>query len=142
MSERDDRSRLEALASIPLFEGLPSDVLRDILDRVTEFEVERGHVLVQPQQPGEGLFVIEQGEAVVDLPGRRVSLGPGEFFGELALLNDNALRSARVSAATRLTGLALRRDDFDSLLESRPEMAVSMLRVLARRMASLTEPAG
>ena len=140
MSDAVERERLASLASIPLFADLPPDAVRDLVKRVTEFEVESGHVLVQPNQPGMGLFVIEDGRAVVELPQCTIELGPGEFFGELALLDRDAVHVGRVCAATRLKCLALRRDDFEELLQSQPKMAISMLRVLARRLAAAARP--
>jgi voltage-gated potassium channel len=140
MSDPVEQDRLVRLASIPLFADLPTDAVKDLLDRVTEFEVERGHVLVQPNQPGMGLFVIEAGRVIVELPERTIELGPGEFFGDLALLDKDAVHVGRVCAATPLKCLALRRDDFEKLLESQPKIAISMLKVLARRMAAAARP--
>jgi CRP-like cAMP-binding protein len=85
-------------------------------------------------RPGSGLCVLEAGEVDVDLPGgRTIRLGPGEFFGELALLTD-APHTARVRAVTDVRCLAVRRQDFAALLESDPRIAVSMLPVMARRL--------
>lgn len=75
----------------------------------------------------------------MELPDKRVELGPGEFFGELAILDDGALRSARVSASTPVRCLALRREDFENLLESEPKMALTLLRTLARRLVTILQ---
>jgi monovalent cation:H+ antiporter, CPA1 family len=78
--------------------------------------------------------VLESGEVDVDLPGgRTVRLGPGEFFGELALLTDEP-HTARVRAVTDVRCLAVSRRDFAELLEGDPRVAVSMLPVLAKRL--------
>lgn len=135
MDEATDTTRIQALRSIPLLAALPDDALGRILDRATEFEAEPGHTLVQANQPGAGLFVIESGSVSVELPGRTVELGPGEFFGELALLDEGAVHVARVRASAPLRCLAVARDDFDRLLADEPGLALSMLRVLARRLA-------
>jgi voltage-gated potassium channel len=82
------------------------------------------------------LFVIEDGTVEVELPHRSVALGPGEFFGELALLDQAATHVARVQAVTQVRCLAIRRDDFDRLLEAEPRFAISMLKGLARRLAA------
>jgi voltage-gated potassium channel len=132
--------RMESLRSIPLFADLPDDALERILDCATEFDAEKGHVLIQRDQPGAGLFVIEDGTAVVELRDRRIELGPGEFIGELALLDESIRHIARVAAATPIRCLAIRRDDFEGLLESQPHLAVSMLKVLARRLAKGNQP--
>ncbi|HVL65182.1 MAG TPA: Crp/Fnr family transcriptional regulator [Actinomycetota bacterium] len=133
MSDGDDR--LSPLRSIPLFGDLDDDALGRILEVATPFEVHRGHVLIQPNQAGEGMFVIERGRVTVELPSGPVEVGAGEFVGELALLDENAVHTGRVLAAEEVHGLAIRRDDFETLLESQPKIALAMLRVLARRLA-------
>ena len=100
----------------------------------TEFEVEPGHVLVQPGTAGSGVFVIVSGAVVVELPsGRTVELRDGQVFGELSLLTDT-MRTGRVRATTAVTGLAISRADFSGLLEDEPKIAVAMLPVLANRL--------
>lgn len=132
------KERVERLRSVPLFAGLSDASLERILERATEFEAAPGHVLVQPHQPGAGLFVIEEGTATVELKGKKLELGEGEFFGELALLDEDAVHSGRVCAATPMRCLAIGRDDFSELLETEPTIARSMLRVLARRLSRAT----
>lgn len=130
--------RLQHLRQIPLFAELSDATLERILDCATEFEARHGHVLVQPDQPGAGLFVIEDGTATVELRDRKIELGPGEFFGELALLDERAIHAGRVCASTQLHCLAISRDDFDELLEAEPKLAIAMLKALARRLATTT----
>lgn len=132
--------RTERLRSVPIFSALSDSAIQRILDVSTEFEVPPGHVLVQPDQPGAGLFVIEEGTATVELPNRRFQLGDGECFGELALLDEEAIHTGRVSAATSLRCIAISRDDFDRLLDEEPGIARSLLSVLARRLATATSP--
>jgi CRP-like cAMP-binding protein len=91
-------------------------------------------VLIEVGQPGTGLFVLEEGELTVDLPGgREIHLGPGEFVGELALLTDHP-RTARVRAATEVRCLAISRMDLTELLDEQPRIAVAMLGTLAARL--------
>jgi CRP-like cAMP-binding protein len=132
-----NEERREKLRSVPLFSGCSDETLTKILDIATEFEAARGHVLVERDEPGTGLFVLEVGSVVVELPQRELSLGEGEFFGELALLDEGSLHSARVAAATPVKALAIRREDFLSLLESEPKIALAMLRVVAGRLTRL-----
>jgi CRP/FNR family cyclic AMP-dependent transcriptional regulator len=131
---RDDRIR--RLRAVSLFADLSDDSLDRVLDLVSEFEAHHGHVLAQPGQPGAGLFVLLEGRVRVELPGRELELGPGEFFGELALLDEGAVHTGRVTSMTDVKCLAIRRDDFDQLLVSEPGMALGMLKVLARRLAA------
>jgi CRP-like cAMP-binding protein len=128
--------QLDKLRSIPLFAELSDDALERILECAADFDAAPGHVLVESNQPGAGLFVIEDGTVEVELPHRRVQLGPGEFFGELALLDQAAMHVARVHALSRVRCLAIRRDDFERLLEAEPRFAISMLKILARRLAA------
>jgi CRP-like cAMP-binding protein len=130
-------TRVEKLREIPLFAECSDESLRRIAELATEFDAEPGHVLAQWNQPGTGLFILEEGTVVAELSGRRVNLGPGEFFGELALLDERAVHTGRVRAVEHIRALAIRRDDFHKLLESEPTMAITMLRVVARRLASM-----
>ena len=126
--------RLQSLKSIPLFDGLSKGSLRSILDMSGELEAAPGQVLVQPKMAGSGLFVIEEGTVVVERSGKTIELGPGQFFGELALLTSTT-RTARVRAKTPARLIAIGRADFRRLLDSEPKMAIAMLEVLAKRLA-------
>ncbi len=101
----------------------------------------QGTLLTERGQPGSGMFVIVEGTARVQLPGRMVELGPGDVVGELSLLTEEWQRSARVAAATDLRCLAIPRDDFTRLLENEPRIAVQLLHVLAERLRGMIEAA-
>jgi voltage-gated potassium channel len=123
-----------ALRSIPLFATLGDRALERIAELATEFEEPAGWVLVEVGQPGSGMFVLEEGTVVVEPPdGRAWELGPGDFFGELAILTDHP-RIARVRAKTAVRCLAISRTDFGKLLREEPEIAVAMLPKLAERV--------
>jgi CRP-like cAMP-binding protein len=127
----------ERLRAIPMFAEVDDEHLGRIAEVAGPFEVGPGHVLAERGQPGSGMFVVVEGTVEVDVPGSSpVSLGPGEFFGELALLADTE-RSARVRAVTAVTGLAIDRAAFLGLLHEEPRIALAMLPVLARRLATL-----
>jgi CRP-like cAMP-binding protein len=125
----------ERLRGIPLFAELADDALQAVAALASEFDVPAGQVLIRAYDPGLGMFVVEEGSVRVELPNREVTLGPGEFFGELALLVPEGIRVARVRAETDARCLAISRADFAELLESEPGIAVAMLPVLARRLA-------
>jgi voltage-gated potassium channel len=129
-----DSERASALQTIPLFAALSEATRLRIVEIAGELEAAAGQVLVQPRTEGSGMFVVEEGTVVVERDGKQIELGPGQFFGELALLTDTK-RTARVRAKTDSTLLAIGRDEFRALLESEPGLALSMLEVLARRMA-------
>jgi voltage-gated potassium channel len=124
------------LRTIPLFAELDDNTLLAIAEIASEVEVPAGQVMIRPYDPGLGMFVVEEGRVVVELSqGREVELGPGEFFGELALLIPEGVRAARVRAETDVRCLAIGRDDFAGLLDTEPSIAVAMLPVLARRLS-------
>ncbi len=126
--------RIERLRSVPIFSELDDDGLSSILACATEFDAPAGHVLAEAGMAGAGLFVIEEGTVIVEVPDHPRELGPGEFFGELSLLVPDTPRAARVRTNTNARCLALSRHDFERLLASQPKMALGMLRVLARRI--------
>jgi voltage-gated potassium channel len=126
----------ERLRTIPLFAELDDDTLLALADIATEVMVPAGQVMIRPYDAGLGMFVVEDGRVVVELGrGREVELGPGEFFGELALLIPEGVRAARVRAETDVRCIAIGRDDFAGLLDTQPSIAVAMLPVLARRLS-------
>jgi CRP-like cAMP-binding protein len=137
-SATSDEERLRRIRSVPLFAEVGEDSLANVLSLATEFEVAQGHILVRPGEPGSGLFIIEEGSARVELGDGEVELGEGDFFGDIALLTEAAVHVARVSASTPLRGLAIRRDDFDRMLDDEPRLAITMLRALAKRLALRT----
>jgi CRP-like cAMP-binding protein len=128
-------SRIEALRRVPLFAELGDDDLQCVADAVNEVEVPAGQLLVQPGAPGSGMFFIADGTAVVETKRDEVELGPGQFFGELALMSEDATRTARVQAKTDLRCLALDRASFRTLVAEHPEVAASLLEVALGRLA-------
>ena len=130
---------VERLRGVPLMARMDDPALKLCAELATEFEVPAGHVLAERGQPGSGMFVITEGTVAVELPTGPVELGPGEFFGELALLADVG-RVARVRATAPVSGLAIGRKEFSELLEREPRVAVAMLPVLAHRLAAVEFP--
>jgi CRP-like cAMP-binding protein len=128
-------ARLEALRSIPLFAGLSARALGAVAKATKEVEVPAGHVLVQPGTKGMGMFFIADGTALVETRRQKRALGPGDFFGELALMRHDATRTARVRAQTPLRCLALDRASFRRLTSEHPEVAASLLEIALARLA-------
>ena len=129
-------SHVEHLRAIPLFSALPDEALERVAASMAEVEAPAGHVLIQVGAAGSGLFIIEEGEVVVERPGRpSVELGPGQFVGEMALLTDEGTRHNRVRAKTPVRLVAMSRRDFGRVLQEEPRIAVAMLPVLATRLA-------
>jgi CRP-like cAMP-binding protein len=127
------------LRAIPLFSELDDKSIDHLVAIATVVDLPKGSVLIERGLPGSGMFVILDGEAEVELRHRNVSLGPGEFVGELSLLTDHAARVARVRAASELRCLAISRQEFTELLNQHPAIALPMLSTLARRVQDLIE---
>jgi CRP/FNR family cyclic AMP-dependent transcriptional regulator len=124
----------DQLRMASLFGELSDESLERIKETVNEFDAPVGALLVQPGEEAQGLYIICDGTVAVETRGAgTIELGPGESVGELALLTPTT-RSARVSAQTPVHGLAIDRADFTRMLESEPQIAISLLGVLARRL--------
>src|SRR5207249_20421 len=124
----------DALADVPLFAGLSRRHLRHIAGLSEEEHFTEGTSLAQEGKPGESFYVILEGEAKVVRAGRRVAqLIPGDFFGEIALI-DGGPRTASVVATTPLMTLTITRRRFRKMLEEDPNIVLSMLEELARRL--------
>jgi CRP-like cAMP-binding protein len=121
----------EALGRIEFFEGLSARELRSIARLMTRLEVRAGRTLVREGSVGREFFVIIDGEAEVTRNGRRINhLGPGETFGEIALL-DTSPRVATVTALSDMTVEVLTRSEFADLLDDAPGLTRKLLRSLA-----------
>jgi CRP-like cAMP-binding protein len=126
--------QLVRLRTVPAFAGLGDVALARVARASTEVTCAAGQVLARADDPGAGMFMVEEGTVVVEAPGRTIELGPGEVFGELSLLVPESTRVARVRAATPVRCLALDRGIFEKLLDTEPAFAQAMLRVVARRL--------
>jgi CRP-like cAMP-binding protein len=108
------------------------------LDRLAGEFIERtyapGEVIAEEGEAGRTFVVIESGQATVTVHGNEVhKLGPGDAFGEMALI-DKSARSATVKADTEVHGFQLPVWSFRPIVESHPEMAWALLEVLAQRV--------
>jgi len=129
---QDDR--IERLEEVNLLAGCSRKQLRAIA-RISEvLEVPAGTVLARRGDPGDEFFLILDGSARVEVtPRKRGRLQPGEYFGEMSLL-DGGPRSATVVADTPLRLLVIKRRDFSTLLRAAPELTESLLATLSRRL--------
>ena len=126
-------TKVEALKSSSLFEDLGRADLARLAKTTDDLAVEAGRVLCHEGEVAREFYVIIDGEVDVT-KGTRVlaTLGPGDFFGELALL-DHATRTATVTAKTPLRFFVLTSNAFWPLIESNPKLAHKLLRAVARR---------
>ncbi len=128
---------LDHLASVPLFAACSRKDLRNIARASDEVSVPAGKVLVEQGKIGRECFVIVDGAAIVKRNGRKVAtLGPGDYFGELSLL-DKGVRTATVTANTPMTVLVLGPREFSGVLDAVPGLAHKLLATLASRIREL-----
>lgn len=125
---------VQELRALPPFTGMSEMGLTRVASRCAELVAEKGRVLALPEDPGTGMFVLCDGTVAVELRSGTLELGPGDFFGELALLVDDGARVARVRATTPVRCVSIPRDDFLALVETEPAFALHLLRELARRL--------
>jgi CRP/FNR family transcriptional regulator, cyclic AMP receptor protein len=122
------------LKTIWLFSSCTASELRKIRSSLDEIEVPKGKVLVEEGRIGLEFFIVVTGRAVVTRNGKKVAtLGPGDHFGELALL-DRRPRSASVTSETDLDVLVLSQRQFNGLLQSVPTIGRKMLAAMANRL--------
>jgi CRP/FNR family cyclic AMP-dependent transcriptional regulator len=125
----------ERLATVPLFEGLSKKQLRRISVLMTPLDLPAGKVLTREGQPGYEFVIVLEGEVEVRQGDRVVATrGPGEYVGEIALL-DKRPRTATVVATTPVSVEVLSRREFMSLLAEAPELSEQILETMAQRLA-------
>ena len=127
------------LSKVPLFQGLKDRQLQRLADRMVERNYAAGDVIVKQGQGGEGFYVLisGKGDAVRDRSdGEKLlvnNFGPTDYFGELALLDEDGIRTASIIAAEPTTCLVLTRWDFLATLRQDADMAVEILQEMAKR---------
>jgi CRP/FNR family cyclic AMP-dependent transcriptional regulator len=124
----------ERLAQIPLFSGIKPKDLNRLGKRMTERTFSEGDEITVEGKGGIGFFVIEDGNATVSVGGKIVrTLGPGDHFGEIALI-DSGPRSATVVAGTDLRCRGMSAWEFKPFVEDHPEVAWALLETLVGRL--------
>jgi CRP/FNR family transcriptional regulator len=125
---------MQRLSRVRLFSDLSGRDLRYIVDATNVVTYDEGDVIINEGDSGVGFQLILEGEAKVVRNGRTVArLGPDDFFGEMALI-DQGPRTASVIAATPMTNVAIASWDFRPIVKSRPTMAWALLVHLAGRI--------
>lgn len=132
MAKRDQFT--EHLAAVPLFSACSKKDLQAVAKRAEDVHVDAGKVLVSEGAAGAEFFVILDGQAKVTRHGQEVAtLGSGDFFGDLALL-DRAPRNATITAMTPMELVVLGQREFSALIDEVPGFAHKLLAGLARRL--------
>lgn len=134
---RDDKAGL--LAAAPLLAGVDPAGLERLGDRTIEVAYGPGQVIARQAEVGSGFFIVASGTVRVVRDGQTVAtLGPGEFFGELSVL-DGQPRTAQVVAAEPTVCLALATWEFEAVVRDHPSVALAVMRGLAGRLRHLTD---
>ena len=122
------------LVNVPIFRELPAREIESLGRSMQERTYEAGAVIVRQGDPGLGFFLITEGKVEVTHDGHRVrEMGAGEFFGEMALMEERP-RTATVTARERTKCFQLVKWDFRALLKQDPDVAVRMLEVVVQRL--------
>jgi CRP-like cAMP-binding protein len=127
-------ARADDLRTIPLFADLEPEALERLAGAATEVEVTAGGPLTQPGAPGTGMFFVCNGTVEVEARESTRELGPGDFFGELALLTEGGTRTARVRAKTDVRCIAFDRAGFEDLVREHPAIAATLLETALTRL--------
>jgi CRP-like cAMP-binding protein len=133
------REWIGVLEDVPLFAGLTRRHIRHVARMARRVTVAPNTVLVSPERRADGFYVLLDGYVEVETAGgERIDLGPGRFFGEMALL-DSGPRTATVTATTELLAMRISQLRFRELIESEPKIAYAIMRELAHRVRHVEE---
>jgi CRP/FNR family transcriptional regulator, cyclic AMP receptor protein len=131
-------AKVALLKQAPLFEGLSRKQLAQIARLSDDLDIPAGTVLCREGTRGQEFFVIIDGEANVTRGGKHIAtIGPGDFFGEIALL-ERVERMATVTAVGPLRSFVISDRAFKSVLDTDPTIERALLRTLARRVLALS----
>jgi len=136
-------SKVTALRNVPFFASLSGQELEALADSLEKRTFGKGMIIFHKGSPGQTLYIIESGKVrifIISESGQEISVniyGPGDAFGELALL-DGLPRSAGAVAMEQTVTFTLHRDDFLRHLEAHPRMARSIIEVLSTRLRYTT----
>jgi CRP/FNR family transcriptional regulator, cyclic AMP receptor protein len=125
---------VELLQRVPLFADFERRDLQRLARSFKERTFREGSTIASEGKGGAGFFVIEDGQATVSIRGsERAKLGPGDYFGEIALIDDGG-RSATVTADTELRCYGLTAWEFRPLVEANASIAWKLLETMAKRL--------
>ena len=125
---------VELVRGVPLFADLDRRELQGLANTMKERTFQPGSTIASEGQTGVGFFVIAEGTATVSQGGEtRATLGPGDHFGEIALIDDG-LRTASVTADSQLKTYGMTSWEFRPLVESNATIAWKLLKTMATRL--------
>lgn len=133
------KQKVDMLRGVKLFAGLGPRQLGEVAELMEEISYPAQRYVVRQGQVGTGFYLITSGRARVERGDRTLNtLGPGDFFGELSVL-DQSPRMAHVMTEEPTTMLALASWDFTKLLERNPKLTLGILKEVARRLREATD---
>jgi CRP/FNR family transcriptional regulator, cyclic AMP receptor protein len=128
------RPSLDTLRRVPLFSELEDRDLKRIADSFKQRDYGAGDTIASEGSGGAGFFVIGEGTAKVDVHGKqRATLGPGDYFGEIALIDEGA-RMATITAASDLVCYGLTLWEFRPLVQENGAIGWKLMQTLAREL--------
>ena len=128
------RPSADTIANVPLFSDLEPRELERIADSFKERRYGAGETIASEGKSGAGFFVIGEGTASVTVGGdQRATLGPGDYFGEIALIDEGA-RTASLTAETDMVCYGMTFWEFRPIVESDSRIAWKLLQALARKL--------
>ena len=126
------------LKEVPFFSSMSKKELKAVAQQTDEIDVPAGKVLAREGDIGQEFFVINAGTADVTRAGDHIGeLGPGDFFGEMALLEDER-RTATVTATSPMSVLVMTRSSFRALDRTMPAVHATVAQAIADRRASVS----
>lgn len=130
-----ESDELRILVSVPIFAPLPGGSIEHLATRLVPLRVESGSMIVREGDAGDRFYIVAEGELSVSQEGAPLTaLGPGDYFGEIALLRDTA-RTATVTSRTDAVLYALDREDFLAAVTGHPQSAEAAESVMSARLA-------
>lgn len=128
------RPSTDTIARVPLLAELEGRELERVADAFKERQYSAGDTVATEGQKGAGFFVIDEGTATVSVGGdERGKLGPGDYFGEIALIDEGA-RTATITADTDMTCYGMTFWEFRPFVESDARIAWKLLQALAKKL--------
>jgi CRP-like cAMP-binding protein len=126
-------AKTQLISKAPLFAHCSKGELQEIASIADEIDIAEGKALTTEGSPGREFFVIIEGTASVAQDGEQINdLGPGDFFGEVALVKDTP-RTATVTASSPVRALVVTAQNFRRLIEHQPNIERTVLKALVDR---------